>query len=57
MSVVTHHRTLCLLTLPSLQELPVDELIIGVALLLLEVPAAQQTSLLHLGKSSSVTKI
>uniref|UniRef100_A0A3Q3R8V0 Uncharacterized protein n=1 Tax=Monopterus albus TaxID=43700 RepID=A0A3Q3R8V0_MONAL len=32
------------------QELPVDELMMGVALLLLEAPAAQQTSLLSLGK-------
>nr|XP_033465601.1 focadhesin [Epinephelus lanceolatus] len=30
------------------QELPLDELLMGVALLLLEVPAAQQTSLLNL---------
>ncbi|XP_029381760.1 focadhesin isoform X2 [Echeneis naucrates] len=35
--------------LPSCQQvLPVDELIVGVALLLLEAPAAQQTSLLSL---------
>ena len=33
-----------------LQELPLDELLMGVALLLLEAPAAQQTSLLNLGK-------
>ncbi|XP_028988970.1 focadhesin isoform X2 [Betta splendens] len=38
--------------LPSCrQELPVDELIMGVALLLLDAPAAQQTSLLHLALS------
>uniref|UniRef100_A0A8C9XPL8 Focadhesin n=1 Tax=Sander lucioperca TaxID=283035 RepID=A0A8C9XPL8_SANLU len=30
------------------QELPLDELLMGVAMLLLEVPASQQTSLLHL---------
>ncbi|KAG7495749.1 focadhesin [Solea senegalensis] len=36
------------LLLPCQQELPVDELIMGVALLLLEAPAAQQTSLLNL---------
>ncbi|XP_071334354.1 focadhesin [Trachinotus anak] len=33
------------------QELPVDELMMGVALLLLEAPAAQQTSLLNLALS------
>uniref|UniRef100_A0A3B5A296 Focadhesin n=1 Tax=Stegastes partitus TaxID=144197 RepID=A0A3B5A296_9TELE len=34
-----------------LSELPLDELMMGVALLLLEAPAAQQTSLLSLGKT------
>lgn len=33
-----------------LKELPLDELLMGVALLLLEAPAAQQSSLLSLGK-------
>lgn len=36
--------------LMSLQELPLEELLMGVALLLLEAPASQQSSLLSLGK-------
>ncbi|XP_069034005.1 focadhesin isoform X1 [Embiotoca jacksoni] len=39
------------LLLVSHQELPVEELMVGVALLLLEAPAAQQTSLLRLALS------
>lgn len=39
-----------------LQELPVDELLVGVALLLLDAPAAQQTGLLSLGNNFALRK-